>query len=90
MQPVVFLNQDGQRQIELMRWGFKLPDRLLFNARSEGIERAKFWKDDFYGRRCIVPADAIFEWQQVGTGRRKTKSLSVNSDGLSPADHRCG
>ena len=28
-----------------MRWGFKLPDRLLFNARSEGIENAKFWKE---------------------------------------------
>lgn len=37
MQPVVSVNRDGARQIELMRLGFKLPDRLLFNARSEGI-----------------------------------------------------
>ncbi len=42
VQPVVSVNADGQRQIELMRWGFKLPDRLLFNARSEGIEASKF------------------------------------------------
>ena len=35
VQPVIFEN-DGERQIEMMRWGFKLPDRLLFNARSEG------------------------------------------------------
>ena len=40
-QPVVHLNENGERQIELMRWAFKLPDKLLFNARSEGIERAK-------------------------------------------------
>jgi putative SOS response-associated peptidase YedK len=73
IQPVVTLNKDGERQIELMRWGFKLPDRLLFNARSEGIERSKFWKDSFEERRCIVPADAIFEWQQADKGKKKPK-----------------
>lgn len=73
IQPVVAINQDGERRIELMRWGFKLPDRLLFNARSEGIEAAKFWKDSFQERRCIVPADAIFEWQQADKGKKKPK-----------------
>jgi putative SOS response-associated peptidase YedK len=62
MQPVVTVNRDGERQIEMMRWAFKLPDRLLFVARSEGIENSKFWKDSFKQRRCIVPADSIFEW----------------------------
>src|ERR1700733_5267364 len=33
-QPVMPLNEDGERQIELMRWAFKLPDRLLFKART--------------------------------------------------------
>lgn len=61
MQPVIVTNQDGERQIELMRWGFKLPDRLQFIARSEGIEQSKFWKDSFNQRRCIVPADAIVQ-----------------------------
>lgn len=73
MQPVVSVNEDGKRQVELMRWGFKLPDRLLFNARSEGIETSKFWKDSFQGRRCIVPADAIFEWQEMPKGQKKPK-----------------
>jgi putative SOS response-associated peptidase YedK len=70
MQPVVAVNENGERQIELMRWGFKLPDRLLFNARSEGIEDSKFWKDSFQERRCIVPADSIFEWQKVDQGKK--------------------
>jgi putative SOS response-associated peptidase YedK len=73
IQPVVAINQDGERQIELMRWGFKLPDRLLFNARAEGIESSKFWKDSFEERRCIVPADAVFEWQQTDKGKKKPK-----------------
>lgn len=73
IQPVVAINHYGERQIELMRWGFKLPDRLLFNARSEGIETSKFWKDPFDERRCIVPADGIFEWQQADKGKKKPK-----------------
>lgn len=73
MQPVVHQNDTGERAISLMRWGFKLPDRLLFNARSEGIEQSSFWKDSFLERRCIVPADAIFEWQTVEQGKKKPK-----------------
>nr|WP_245632229.1 SOS response-associated peptidase family protein [Edaphobacter aggregans] len=71
VQPVVSVNQDGERQLELMRWGFKLPDRLLFNARSEGIETSKFWKDAFLKGRVIVPADSIFEWKEVPKGQKK-------------------
>jgi putative SOS response-associated peptidase YedK len=73
MQPVVSLNKDGERQLELMRWGFKLPDRLLFNARSEGIDALTFWKDAFLKGRVIVPADAIFEWKEMPKGQKKPK-----------------
>jgi len=72
-QPVIYLNADGERQIELMRWAFKLPDRLLFNARSEDIEHAKFWKDAFLKGRVIVPGDAIFEWKEMPKGQKKPK-----------------
>jgi putative SOS response-associated peptidase YedK len=61
VQPVVLLNEDGERQIELMRWAFRIPQKLLFNAR---------WKESFEKRRCIVPADAIFEWQDVKKGKK--------------------
>jgi putative SOS response-associated peptidase YedK len=73
IQPVVSISPDGERQLELMRWGFKLPDRLLFNARSEGIETSKFWKDAFLKGRIIVPADAIFEWMEMPKGHKKPK-----------------
>jgi putative SOS response-associated peptidase YedK len=73
IQPVVLTREAGEREIALMRWGFKLPDRHLFTARSEGIERAQFWRDSFQQRRCIVPADAIFEWQEVERGTKKAK-----------------
>jgi putative SOS response-associated peptidase YedK len=73
MQPVIYTNDAGERQMELMRWAFKLPDRLLFNARSEGIEHSKFWKDAFLTGRCILPGDAIYEWQEAEKGKKKPK-----------------
>ncbi|SRR5258708_7364819 len=73
IQPVVLTGEAGEREIALMRWGFKLPDRHLFTARSEGIQRAQFWKDSFQQRRCIVPADAIFEWPEAERGKKKPK-----------------
>lgn len=73
IQPVILANESGEREIALMRWGFKLPDCLLFNARSDGIQESNFWKDSFQQRRCIVPADAFFEWQQSAPGKKKPK-----------------
>lgn len=73
MQPIIYTNEEGERQIEMMRWGFKLPDRLLFNARSEGIAQANFWKDAFLAGRGIAPGDAIFEWKKMPEGQKKPK-----------------
>lgn len=72
MQPVVYLHSSGERAISLMRWGFKTPDRLLFNARSETVTKANFWKDSFLKRRCLVPADGFYEWAK-GQGSEKVK-----------------
>lgn len=77
MQPVVSLSESGERQLEIMRWGFKLPNRLLFNARSEGIESSKFWKDALLKGRVIVPADAIFEWKETPKGKKPKYELTL-------------
>jgi putative SOS response-associated peptidase YedK len=77
IQPVVVQHEDGVRTLKKMRWGFKLPDRFLFNARSEGIERAQFWKDSFLERRCLVPADSFFEWQRVATGSKPKYEFEI-------------
>lgn len=57
MQHIIYTNEAGERRVEMMRWGFKLPNRLLFNARSEGIAHAKFWKNAFVTGRAIAPGD---------------------------------
>lgn len=73
MQPVIYLNESGERRLEMMRWAFKFPDRLLFNARSEGILQSSSWKGAFLTGRAIVPGDAIFEWKKVPAGQKKPK-----------------
>jgi|SRR5581483_874706 len=73
VQPVISITPEGERRIELMHWGFKLPNRLLFNTRSENVMTSKFWKERFEQHRCIVPASAFIEWQQVSKGQKKLK-----------------
>jgi putative SOS response-associated peptidase YedK len=65
MQPVVFSNDEGERDIELMYWGFTFPKRLTFNTRSDAILKPGLWKNSFESRRCIVPADRFFEWKRL-------------------------
>ena len=71
VQLVVISDGDGCRRLLPMRWGFRLPDRFLFNTRYESAETSRFWKDAFQQRRCLIPADAYFEWSQGVVGRTK-------------------
>lgn len=78
IQPVIYM-KDGQREVGEMRWGFKLPDRLLFNARSEGIESTKFWSAALKERRCIIPASSFFEWKRSASGPKPKYRLSIKN-----------
>ena len=57
------------RVLSLVRWGLvpswakdpKIGDRLI-NARAESVASANSYKNAFGKRRCIVPADAFYEW----------------------------
>lgn len=82
VQPVVYLTPEGERRITSMRWGFKLPARFLFNTRSEGVERSRFWQDAFRERRCIVPADAFFEWTHTPSRMKKKFQFTVHGGQL--------
>jgi putative SOS response-associated peptidase YedK len=67
VQPVIYM-QGGERQVGEMRWGFKLPDRLLYNARSATLATSSFWKERLHNR-CIVPASSFFD------GRRQHRNV---------------
>jgi len=71
------MNKEGERALGLMRWGFKLPKKLLFNVRSEGIATANFWKVKFATNRCIVPASSFFEWKDSKKGPKSKYEIKV-------------
>jgi len=73
--PVIYL-KDGERQLGEMRWGFKLSDRLLFNARSDSVTSSPLWRERL-NRRCIVPAGSFFEWQKTAPEPRPKYRLSI-------------
>jgi putative SOS response-associated peptidase YedK len=81
MQPVIRVNDHGERQIALMRWGFKREDgKLLFNARAESIDDVSFWRKSFSLRRCIVPADSFFEWRKTQQGKKPKFEFTIQGE----------
>ena len=75
VQPVIYM-KDGERKIGEMRWGFKLPDRLLFNARSDTVVTSPFWRERLH-HRCIVPASSFFEWKKTAPEPRPKYRLTA-------------
>ena len=74
--PVVILEHGG-RHFRLMRWGLvpawvKDPRTfsLLINARSETVRQKPAFKNAIKRRRCLIPADGYYEWQEAG-GRKR-------------------
>jgi putative SOS response-associated peptidase YedK len=61
------------RELSLMRWGL-IPGwakdssgaARMINARSETAVTLPAFRDAFKSRRCIVPADAFYEWKRIG------------------------
>jgi putative SOS response-associated peptidase YedK len=73
--PIILPGND-QLELRLARWGFSTPARAsrqlsLFNARDDKLEQSPLWRPAFQARRCLVPANAFFEWS--GTKGAKVK-----------------
>jgi putative SOS response-associated peptidase YedK len=56
------------RKVEAVRWGFPAPDRPapLVNARVETAATRGLFRRAFAEGRCVVPADAFYEWHGRG------------------------
>lgn len=72
--PIAIITQEGrERHFRLMRWGLlhawlKEPEGfpVLFNARGETIGSKPAFKSASHHRRCLIPADAFYEWLHAG------------------------
>jgi putative SOS response-associated peptidase YedK len=78
---IVRMDQDGRRELALVRWGLvpswtKQPGAgpPLINARAETVADKPTFRAALRRRRCLVPADGYYEWQQApGQSKRGKK-----------------
>jgi putative SOS response-associated peptidase YedK len=86
-QPVVRLNpQTGAREAALLRWGLVpswAKDARIglntINARAEEAASKPTFRAALKKRRCLVPADAYFEWQQTGPKTKQPYAIALTS-----------
>jgi putative SOS response-associated peptidase YedK len=69
----VVLERHEQRRLQVVRWGL-VPSwakdakggARFINARRETVAEKPAFRAAYQRRRCLVPADGYFEWQQQG------------------------
>src|SRR5262245_3469949 len=73
---------DGQRRADMMRWGLIPPwsegpkgpsGPPIINARSETLAEKPMFRTAVRRRRCLIPADGFYEWQESASGSRGKK-----------------
>ena len=59
------VKSDDKIKLLPMKWGFPMSDskRLIINARVETADKKPMFKSFLMKRRCIIPANAFFEWK---------------------------
>jgi len=76
--PVIRLHpESGDRVLGALRWGLipywskdaKIGWKCI-NARGETVKSTPAFRDAYKRRRCIVPADAFFEWKANGKAKQ--------------------
>lgn len=89
------VQRHGDRTVDRFRWGlvpFFATDQKgaarLINARSETVETSPAFRDAFRRHRCIVPADAFYEWRRhrdPATGRvRRSEPFAIRRRDAAP------
>jgi putative SOS response-associated peptidase YedK len=77
-----------ERRLGLARFGLA-PEgpgkRLVFNARAETLSERPLFAEAAARRRCVVPTDGFFEWEQRGSRR-----IPHFVHALHPADAHAG
>ena len=86
-QPVVRLNRDSsRREIALLRWGlvpFWPKDAKIaystINARAEEVASKPAFREALKRRRCLIPADAFYEWQRLAPKTKRPFAFALAS-----------
>jgi putative SOS response-associated peptidase YedK len=87
VQPVVRIGRDsGKAEFALLRWGlvpFWAKDTKIgystINARAEEAASKPAFRDAMRKRRCLVPADAFYEWARTESKTKQPYAIALRS-----------
>jgi len=84
LMPVIVLNDAGERQIELMRWGLIPPwakdphiGYKLINARDDSIFDRPVWRSVILHKRALVPANGFYEWKRPSSPKERKQPFYI-------------
>src|ERR1039458_10123763 len=87
MQPVVRLNTEtGERELTGMRWGlvpcWRRDGKPWLNERrrSEEVATSPAFREAWKTRRCLVPADWLYEWQKIDDKTKQPYAIALKND----------
>lgn len=91
-QPVPAVRQNAKhprREWALMRWGlipYWAKDPSIgfrtINARAEAVVEKPAFREAIRKRRCLVPADAFYEWQKLGAKDKQPFNIGMKDGAL--------
>ena len=81
----VIVQEQQKPEMRMMRWGL-IPSYAksesvgfaLINARAETLSSRPSFKPAYQNRRCLVPADSFFEWQERDGKRQPFRIMQQN------------
>jgi putative SOS response-associated peptidase YedK len=74
----IIRNEQGHRLLAVARWGL-IPSWAkdskigynTINARADTVAEKPSFRSAFQHRRCLIPADGYFEWQEIANSKIK-------------------
>lgn len=88
-QVVAVVAVDGERHLELFRWGLipswaKEPKMgySTINARAETVASKPAFRAAFRHRRCLIPADGFYEWHGAAKHKQAWRIEPVDKQAL--------
>jgi len=86
-QTVIVVNDDGTRHLAQMRWGLipswakdpAIGNRMI-NARAETVATKPAFRVALRKRRCLIPGDGFYEWQQRGRTKQPFRIVLKNGE----------
>lgn len=87
-QIVAVINDGDLNRLGTLRWGLipswvkdeKIGHKLI-NARAETVDEKPSFRHSFFHRRCVIPADSIYEWKQDGSTKQAMR-IKMKDDTL--------